>query len=351
MARALKRIGLLVLGLGVGVVASEGVARVLDPSGGAELLFNAPDAMPSGLYTPDAVLGKVPTPGFTGELTALDYRVPIRINQLSLRGAEVEGPGCWVVVGDSFALSIQVPEEQTFEAIAEGLVGCAVWNAGVDGYSTWQASGRYANLADDPGVDGAVVLFFLGNDYRDNEHLRRGYPTDPPRPVFEPPAMDSATRLLFQHSALYAHVRVAQRRAVVASGNDVANWRRELELFHQDGDLRSVVDTSRRALTEIRDYTTSKGDDLVVLVAPPAFQIHSERAAGTMEMVGLDPARMDLDAPRQALLGLLDELGIAACDPTDALLASDQDVYFRYDGHWNARGHQIVGETLASCLE
>ena len=348
---ALKRVALVVGGLVVGLLASEGVARLMDPSGGAELLFNAPDAMPSGLYTPDPVLRKVPTPGFSGELAALDYRVPIEINSLGLRGPEPGGSACQVVVGDSFALSLQVPLEQTFEAHAERALGCPVWNAGVDGYSTWQASGRYARLADDPGVDGVVLLYFLGNDWNDNTHLTRGFPDAPAPPVMEPPPMEGSSRWLFQHSAIYAHVRVAKRRQQVASGHDIANWRGELSLFHEDGDFHPVRDATRDALKELRDFTASKGDELVVLVAPPAFQIHSERAEGTMEMVGLDPARMDLDRPRRELLGILDELGMEACDPTDDLLAAGEDVYFRYDGHWNARGHQIVGERLAACLE
>lgn len=350
MARAAKRVGLLVVGVLAGVIASEGVARVLDPSGGAELLFNAPDAMPRGLYTADPVLRMVPTPGFKGELAALDYRVPVEINSLGLRGPELDEAPCWAVVGDSFALSIQVPNEQTFEALASQELGCQVANAGVDGYSTWQASGRYARLIHEPGMDGVVLLFFLGNDYADNLHLTRGYPNDPVRPVVEPPRMDALSTFLFRNSALYAHVRVAQRRAAVSGGKDIANWRQELELFHQDGDLGRVVPTSRKALQEARDFTQAQGDDLVVLVAPPAFQIHAERAAGTMEMVGLDPERMALDAPRQALLEILDELDIATCDPTDALMAADEDVYFRYDGHWNARGHEVVGEVLADCL-
>ncbi len=74
--------------------------------------------------------------------------------------------------------------------------------------------------------------------------------------------------------------------------------------------------------------------------------------AATFSLVGLDPDRGRPDAPRQALLGLLRELGLQACDLSPALLGAvgDRPLYFPWDGHWTAAGHAVVAQRLAACI-
>ena len=74
-----------------------------------------------------------------------------------------------IVLGDSFASATNTPRESTFAADLERLVGRRVYNAGVDGFSTFQET----RLLRDMLLAGArpsvtVLLFFLGNDFRDN---------------------------------------------------------------------------------------------------------------------------------------------------------------------------------------
>ena len=168
---ALGRLGLLVGGLVFGAVLAEGLARMVAPASNADLLFNSPDASPEGLYVMDPEVLMVPSPGFSATVRSLGYHVPLAINRHGVRGSE-DRTGGWLAVGDSFTLSVQVSESDTFSERLAGALGSPVHNAGVDGYSTWQALGRYRQLDSALGVSTVLLTFFLGNDFQDKMHSR-----------------------------------------------------------------------------------------------------------------------------------------------------------------------------------
>ncbi len=132
-------------------------------------------------------------------------------------------------------------------------------------------------------------------------------------------------------------------------------WRSELELFTREGERRrnGVRGETERALEELKRATTQRGQRLLVAVAPPAFVIDPARVAPTLSLVGLDPASAELDAPAALLLDILRRMDIAACDLSPALRAAGDpaSLYFTWDGHWTPRGHAVVADALAACLD
>jgi hypothetical protein len=364
MSRAvLGRVALVLGGLVVGLLVAEGLARVVRPAGHADLLFDSPDASPEGLYVIDPALVLVPRPGFTGTIRSQGYRVPLTIDPRGLRAPATERTAAspWIAAGDSFTLSVQVPIQATFAERVGAATGRTVYNAGVDGYSTWQASRRAAALDAETGAAGVLLTFFLGNDLQDNdrfEHVQRtvaGRPAGAPIPRAPVSAIQ---RGLLRWSAIYAHLRVWRRARALRSGADPARkrWQDELAIFSSDGRaaLHRLMPRTEAALREARDAARGRGDTLVVAVAPPAFVVHEERLASTFEVVGLDPATATPNAPGEAVRATLDRLGIRACDLTPDLRAaagSGDALYFTYDGHWTARGHAVVADTLTRCLE
>lgn len=333
-------------------------ARLLAPSAGEELLFQAPDAAPKGLYRFSPTLLTEPTPNFRGEVASLGYRVPLRIDSHGLRGPEPRGGRTWLALGDSFTIAVQVSEEKTFAARIGAALGVQVLNAGVDGYSTWQATLRYRDLDPAVQVDTVLLTFFLGNDLEDNERvpIQLRAPLPPGKGGHAPPELstDPITRLLFRHSVLHAYVRVAWKRAAMTGADDfdARRFREELLPFTRGGAerLAVLVRTSERPLMELRDLVASRGDRLIVAVAPPAFAMDPVRAEETLSAFGL--SEPDVAAPRTAILDLLGRLHIRACDLSpglEAAAAAGEDPYFRFDGHWTDAGHATVANAVVAC--
>ncbi len=352
-------------GLVMGALLAELTARLAAPIPAEELLFGAPDASPVGLYTADDTLRLVPTPGFTGDIAALGYRVPIRIDSHGLRGGEPGNGRRWMAIGDSFTIAVQVTEADTFAGRVGAHAGVEVLNAGVDGYSTWQATRRYEALDRAVPVDTVLLTCFLGNDLLDNERYQ---PTQGPPPAGAGPAgsappshtpvrlsTDPVTRFFFNHSVAFAWARVAGRRYRLdgADDFDTRRFRDELAIFTRGGAgrLAQLLPRTEQALRELRDLTRASGDRLLVAVAPPAFAIDPTRAAATLEAFGLaDP---DVDAPRRAVLRVLGDLGVTACDLQPALEASaarGEPPYLRFDGHWSVAGHAAAASAMVACL-
>lgn len=360
----LGRLGLLAGGLLVGLLLAELGARLLDPHGAADLLFNAPDNAPRGLYRNHPDLVTEPVPGFEATARSLGYRVSVRFDEHGLRGASPPPPSDtprWLAGGDSFTLALQVSEAETFSQRLARRRGWEVLNAGVDGHSTWQPAIRYAALEPVLDLDGLLLVLFLGNDLDDNllfhekQQLARRRPTGE---AFEGHAQGPLRSWLGRHSYLFARWRVRQRARGFGDLPEAerARFRTELSVFTGSGAraLEERLFATRQALMEAQRVVRERRDRLLVALAPPAFVVDPARAEPTLRLMGLDPADALLDAPGDAVAALLAELSIPACDLTPPLRGAAVDpseLYLPYDGHWSATGHEVVAAALDACLE
>ena len=240
--RWLGRWGLLMGGLALGLILAEVGFRFARPDAAADLLYNAPDNAPNGLYSTHPDLYAVPTAGFKGRQESLGYGVDLRINTHGLRGPELgaKSQPRWLASGDSFTMAAQVSEADTFAQRLGSELKVEMLNAGVDGYGTWQAMGRYQELDAALDLDGMLLTFFVGNDVHDNvrwtqvqaeaKRMRAGAPLAR-RPI------NPVHAWFYKRSALYAGVRVMQRRSALSSPDhhERHRWVSELRLFTRDG--------------------------------------------------------------------------------------------------------------------
>jgi len=364
-------------GLLLGLAAVEISARTIEPDGAADLLFNAPAYSPLDLYINDPELLLLPSPGFEGEVGTSEYSNWIRINERGLRGPPVgpkpEGTLRLLAVGDSFTMSVQVDEADLFQTRLAGVLSeklgrpVEILNGGVDGYGTLQALGRVEHLAEALALDGAIYLFFMGNDIQDNvtyNHLARGRRSVIPRPLdYRPanqPTMQGAPdrpeipawqRWLATHSHAYAHVDV-YLKSQNPDERALQRFRMELELFLTGSPgLRQHMTETEEAIDLAAERCEAREMRCFMAIAPAAFMIDQRRAAPTFELVGLDAARIDLDGPREAVLDVASE-AMPTLDLSPALSAAAEEgsVYYRYDGHWNVRGHEVVAEAMADWM-
>lgn len=342
------RLGLALGGLLVGLGLAELAVRLWAPGGS---LFGAPQDIPPEAWRGDPQLFQVPVPGWSGEVLGLEYRAHLRFDQDGLRGDGArDGAPRVLLLGDSFALGAQVDESETLAARLGAALDGRVFNAGVDGYSTWQAALRYTRLAPELKPDVVVLLYFLGNDLADNER----FPSWSGRSYELRPRARTLGQHLARRSWLFAFFEARWQAARLTRGesDEASRYRRELAPFSTEGAavLAEQLAPTREALERIGWMAKAYGDRLVVALAPPAFVVETARAGPTLALAGL--AQPDLQAPARAVAAALDGLGIVACDLEPALKAAAQTqrTYFRFDGHWTPAGHAAAAEAMVGCL-
>ncbi len=363
MTQIPQKLMLLIGGLFIGVFLSESIARLIRPAKDADFLFNSPDASPSGLYILNKANRLIPAPNFSDTAQSLGYSVSLRTNSLSLRGPPLneitqKNISQWLALGDSFTMAVQVSEEDTFMGQLSS-DSRYVWNGGVDGYSTWQATKRLQQLLQQKlPIDRIILTFFTGNDFQDNERFPHMQRTPLPGPEGSPIPREQVPtykKFLLKNSVLYAHYRIAQHRQSVSSATQQqSNWKDELSIFSSQGKsrLQRLTESTKKALRDLSRTIQRNNLKVLVVVAPPAFVVDTKRAKPAMSLVNLPTSNLQLNAPQKTILQLLQQQNIPACDLTQALRLGQEktDMYFTYDGHWTKAGHRVVAERISSCL-
>jgi hypothetical protein len=353
------KLGLLLGGTLLGILAAESIARTIAPHQSADLLFNSSDASPMNLYVIDKQTRLRPNANLDTTIQSLDYTVKLRTNALGLRGPTVTSVTAeqWIALGDSFTMSVQVNEEDSFAGLLGAEKNVHVWNGGVDGFSTWQASLRLKQMAVKLPIKRAILTFFTGNDFQDNERFpamaRMRLPGQEGTPIPRP-SVGKMDLFLLQHSFLYAHYRIWNKQQQVQSGKDMSrgNWQDELRIFSTKGTKRldQLEKKTTQALLDFKNTCLKLNIEPLVAIAPPAFVIDQARAKPTFELVGLDANTLNLDAPQIRVEKILSKLKIPSCTLTNALRETSSN-YLVFDGHWSKEGHQVAAKTISECLE
>jgi hypothetical protein len=107
-------------------------------------------------------------------------------------------------------------------------------------------------------------------------------------------------------------------------------------------------------IRRLRDEVEERGARLVVMVAPLEGQVYPDRFAALWDQHF--PGRAyDLEKPNRVLADFLAAEHIRGLDLLPVLRAraraGEAALYRRGDGHWSARGHEVVGEALLGFLE
>lgn len=357
MALNLRRIGLrlgaVLAGTIVGLLLGEVACRLASPEPGDEIFYGGLAAQPQGLYDWSRELGKEPVPGARVRFDTLAFENEVRINSLGMRGPEpTDGPK-WLTVGDSFTMGVQVPEEDTFQALLSQQLGVQVLNGGCDDYSTVQAARRYTKLTTNLDVDRVILVFFLGNDLVDNVDVERRLQGPRPRPMPVLPG-DSLWGRVQGYSMLAAWANVAYARMMTSrtshAGEGLANM---LQMWSSVGGpyLRGALPRTTAALDDLERRVEARGDPLTVVVVPPGWAVDPPALTTLLTQFGIGGEAND--APHAAVIRALEERDIDTCDLWDTFRAAamrGDHAYLRFDGHWNRRGHELAAEAIAACL-
>ena len=346
-ARFVSRLLALLGGLVVAVLGVELVARAVSPWPAADAVRRT--SLTGVLFVPHEELVQVPRAGAAVTIWDPEYQAHVRFNHMGLRGPEPTpmGPAGRrvLVVGDSFALGMQVDEADTFVGLMQSRLSedrpTQVWNAGVDDYSTWQAHGRAQELME-RGVelDALVLLFYMGNDLVDNLRKRQKRRPDRgqsrPRPLPAPPSVAMA----------WISLITAQWQLADNPGHR-DRLTREVQLWCDDGAVDMILDATRRSLADLARTARRADLPLMVALAPP--QIVVEPAAG--EALATSLGLTDFD-PTRVTRRVVDVVPRSAhvVDLTEPLQAAARTrrLHLRHDGHWTPAGHAVVADALST---
>lgn len=315
-----------------------------------------------------------------------EYTVEVRINSQGLRDPErsVEpSPGTFRVLalGDSFIEGYTVDLGQTITQRLEtrlNAAGCRaeVINGGTSAYSTDQEYLFYK-------IDGAryrpslVLLFVFWNDiiYTD----RQDY-FGTPKPAFEmgggevrlhrypvkekPPALPPApteAETGAESAGGSALLELVRERLWVGAPdahdalarfglwNPIPRATPRLEMLVYDRrNLAPIEDAWEKVgaiLTALKKDVEARGSRLALVHVPGRMEIQPSSWRATQRLYRLSENAWDLNKVKSRVQALGASIGAPVIDLVPALAAAEsplRSTYFTFDGHWNARGHDVA---------
>jgi hypothetical protein len=392
VANLLLAAGSLVLCLGL----AEGVARyaLREPAGGGKERDEG-----SQYVVSDPHLGWRKNPGAHVTYRRREYTTDVLINSLGLRDRErtyARPPGVRRVLalGDSFLEGYTVALEQTTTQVAEKALdrpGCPVEvvNAGTQAWSTDQEYLFYKEegVRYEPQV---LLVFLYYNDLFGNiekKYWRWPKPllapgpdgqlllTNDPVPRLPPPpspppagAQDDEEDHGF-HSVAFGWVRSRLYRGAPRAYNALSYlhlWPRMGGETLADDDQLRVFKKRRQALVEdawsrteqilqaMAQEARAHGTEFAVVYVPSRMEVSDRDWDLTRLTYDLDEKVWDRGLVAARLSNVGHAHGFPVLDLTPALrehTSALRQPYFVYDGHWNALGHQVAGETVARFLQ
>ena len=336
-------------------------------------------------YRSDGVLGWAHRPDWETVHETDDFRVSVRTDARGLRATPhptprpgVGEPYRILVVGDSFAFGWGVEDDETFSArlaaelpVPPGRSHLEVLNAGVAGWSA-DHYGLFLKRAGFELEPDLILVVPSENDLSDlaAARLTIGDGGVPVRTASSLRMIDQNGRMryvqegpyalpaltfpgqawLSEHSVLYHWLRYRLARVWVGwARGRIEEAQRAQAGEPPEGAIPSLTpEEIRRGLWAGRGFQLRYHQHLLDdLAAAAAARDVPVRTLLVTRKAAREPEGSVLRALRRACL---DD---PECVTSEELLAdeAEAEVFFPQDGHWNARGHEVIADGLAGFLE
>lgn len=293
---------------------------------------------PRFLFQPDPESGYTLRPGFRGREIAPggEFDVPAVIDVRGLRDHPHPAPPrpCVLAVGDSMTFGEGVPADRSYPAVLERTAGVRVYNGGVPGYSSRQMLIRLRRLA--PVLRPDLIVMTLSPlwdrqrcaapfVYKDGYIVAEGY----------------ADRLVLLDGNLYLKdTRLPVFGAATVHAKRYSVLMR-LALPALAGGVRALTRRSQPAPPPPEAYEPTVQN----LAQTRRF---AKRMGARFLAVLIDDRGEDFRRDRIAVQKRLEELGVPYVAADDLVPGAGwSPLRFARDGHWNAAGHEAVGQALA----
>lgn len=319
------RAGLLCGSLLIGMIILEGGVRLLLPRyvPRATVVFHKENGVPLGPRN------------YTGRHSnTTDYDVAVRINQYGFRDTQDlrhSDADDLFVVGDSFSFGWGVEEEDRYSNLLATMLGTDVYNISIptdiDGYHRLVQYARAQGAT----ISKLIVGICMENDLRDYRVAVRDRATSRKSGVF----LSFKTWLTY-HSATYNTIK-----AVVHENGPLRKMALKLRLITSPAD-RAVRQVYSQALIEssverlVRMVKECGIPRVIVMVIPS-------------RLLWMGDDRDTYARIHREFVAAARDRGLTVVDLRTALEEGGHPLsyHFRYDGHWNRRGHCKAAEEIS----
>ena len=350
------------IGLVVALLAIELALRVYDP-------LPHPLADLRWFYSLDAQGRIQTTAGWTGSQYVENRRVPIHMNALGLRGAEVgtkvAGEMRVLMLGDSFVFGQGVDDDRTIPARLQELLRAGapgpritVGNAGISGTGPREWSHTLQRFRDPFAPDAVVAVMFVGNDVLDT--------LQEPLSVVSGWLLTSDFAKVARQSWRF-RLRVASRLwdkiEFVTGGLNLFQLGQPSSIGPglalgdalfldrdpaRDAELPFLTEVAARLDAQFAAFAEAARGLPTLVVLLPARSVVLQDYEKLLVANKLDPALHERGRGHARLRALLAARGLAVIDLADRLLAAPERAgwYLPTDGHLNDLGCEQVAAWL-----
>jgi lysophospholipase L1-like esterase len=326
----------------------------------------------SGLVTPRrGVMQPVPArhpltdwidvfpPEYSGTLTSKEFTVGVRAGSLGLRERDLDFAALstehpYLFLGDSYFFGWGVEQQQRLSGlfgtkIAEDGRPTPVVNFSFPGWGTYHYLAVWERFVPQLKPRLVIIGTFIGNDFTDD--LKQSWRSFEGSGASVVPGKRPAG--LFLRSKLAAREMISTSPVLTVVNH--ALW--------MSPAFRSLFSRLEIRNDRIALYETVSSDLQKQLYAATESALDSlarlSRAEGVPILVVLIPDHLqvlmpdlfrgyDFDKPQRTIQAFLDERGIPWLDllPVFRAAPAPDELFFREDKHWNAKGHAFVAEAL-----
>ena len=103
-------------------------------------------------------------------------------------------------------------------------------------------------------------------------------------------------------------------------------------------------------LSKLNEAVQAGGGELIVVQLPTKEQLHFRYFDEVVREFKLDVGKLDMMLPNKILRTFCKKYGIRHLDLFDEFSASEDELYYEFDEHLNARGHEGMANALAGFL-
>jgi hypothetical protein len=365
----LKRLIFCIVFLPVALLWGELFVRILLPQSLDQIL---------SIFREDPVVGYIYQPNAMARETGREYDVEYRTNSMGLRDREYDlterGVFRVLLLGDSFSESHGMSLEKSLpKQIEQSLqreldkrgspMKAQVVNASFGGYSPyhyWRSYSRWKEVFKPHLV---LVGFSMGNDFQcENDNIRYRIDNGEIVGIYaegqqtgkgEAHSIRDMRKWAARTSELYVLLRnYFYYNDLIGRFTKEAKARestRQMEIFVVP-ESQAVASNRSRCfgyLKRLKDEATADGVPVALLPIPNKFEIEQDYLRQVVEAQGLNRGRIDLEQPYNEIASFCTSNAIVYLDPRAAMRGADtanNHLYFRYDGHWNAKGIEIAAQ-------